>query len=47
MDQNRMALTELTVLFHVQLNDTIGDGGSSWDLQHHARVLDHVAILSG
>lgn len=39
------ALTELAVLSHVQLDDAIGDGGGSRDLQHHVGVFDNVPIF--
>ena len=38
-------LTELAVCPHVQLDDAVGNGGGSWDLQHHVAVLDDVPIL--
>lgn len=41
------ALTKLAVPFHVQLEDTVGDGGGSRDLQHHAAVPDHGPVLRG
>ena len=33
------ALTELAVQLHVQLEDAVGNGGGSRDLQHHIGVL--------
>lgn len=43
--QQEAALTELAVQFHVQLDDAVGDGGGSRDLQHHVGVLGNSPIL--